>query len=189
MKELVHEVFGAVLQLLLEEGYIKLDHYFLDGTKIEANANRYSFVWKKSTDKHQEKLQIKIRELLVQIDEMERKEQSEYGSRDLEELGEDSTITAEKLEATVTHLEQKLAAEPTNKPLRKAVKKIRKDFLPRCGKYEVQQATFGDRNSYSKTDTDATFMRMKEDHMRNGQLKPGYNLQVGTENQFIVGYS
>lgn len=56
-------------------------------------------------------------------------------------------------------------------------------------KYEVQQKLLGDRNSYSKTDPDATFMRMKENHMRNGQLKPGYNVQIGTENQFIIGYS
>ncbi|NJP39443.1 IS5/IS1182 family transposase, partial [Bacillus luteus] len=52
-----------------------------------------------------------------------------------------------------------------------------------------QLATFGDRNSFSKTDPAATFMRMKEDHMENGQLKPGYNVQMGTENQFVLGYS
>ena len=46
----------------------------------------------------------------------------------------------------------------------------------------------GERNSMSKTDPDATFMRMKEDRMRNGQLKPGYNLQISTNNQFIVHY-
>ncbi len=56
-------------------------------------------------------------------------------------------------------------------------------------KYEEQERILENRNSYSKTDTDATFMRMKEDHMRNGQLKPAYNVQIGTENQFIVGYS
>jgi hypothetical protein len=189
MKDIIDEVFCAVLQLLIEEGYVKLEHYFLDGTKIEANANRYTFVWKKATDKQQEKLQVNIRALLRQIDEAEKQEQAEYGSRDLEELGEDSTITTEKLEAAVSRLEQKLAEEPKNKLLSKAVKKIRKDFLPRCTKYEEQQATFGNRNSYSKTDPDATFMRMKEDHMRNGQLKPGYNVQVGTEHQCIVGYS
>lgn len=47
----------------------------------------------------------------------------------------------------------------------------------------------GGRNSMSKTDPDATFMRMKEDHMLNGQLKPGYNLQAGTNNQFITNYT
>lgn len=66
---------------------------------------------------------------------------------------------------------------------------LRKDLLPRLQKYETQEAILGTRNSYSKTDPDATFMRMKEDHMKNGQLKPGYNIQIGTENQFILGYS
>ncbi|PLS16124.1 hypothetical protein CVD28_18975 [Bacillus sp. M6-12] len=69
------------------------------------------------------------------------------------------------------------------------LKLIRKDFLPRLAKYKVQNKTFGDRNSYSKTDPDATFMRMKEDHMKNGQLKPGYNVQMATENQFILFYT
>ncbi|MFD1906644.1 transposase [Paenibacillus rhizoplanae] len=62
---------------------------------------------------------------------------------------------------------------------------MRKDLLPRLQKYEQYQKLLGDRNSFSKTDPEATFMRMKEDHMRNGQLKPGYNVQIGTENQFI----
>jgi hypothetical protein len=70
--------------------------------------------------------------------------------------------------------------------LKKAVKKIEKDLLPRLKKYERQQEILGGRNSFSKTDEDATFMRMKEDPMRNGQLKPGYNVQMTTERQFIT---
>ena len=65
---------------------------------------------------------------------------------------------------------------------------VETDFLPRKLKYEAQRAILGERNSCSKTDPDATFMRMKEDHMRNGQLKPGYNVQIGTENGFVLGY-
>jgi hypothetical protein len=61
-------------------------------------------------------------------------------------------------------------------------------YLPRKKKYEKAKRIYGKRNSYSKTDPDATFMRMKEDHMRNGQLKPGYNVQIGSENGFVVGY-
>ncbi|WP_407933776.1 hypothetical protein [Draconibacterium orientale] len=61
--------------------------------------------------------------------------------------------------------------------------------MPRLQKYEQQLETLGTRNSYSKTDTDATFMRMKEDLMNNGQLKPVYNTQISTENQFITGFS
>ncbi|MCI6890503.1 MAG: IS5/IS1182 family transposase, partial [Treponema sp.] len=69
----------------------------------------------------------------------------------------------------------------------KAKRQIEKDYLPRKEKYEKANATFNNRNSYSKTDEDATFMRMKEDHMLNGQFKPGYNIQVGTENNFVNG--
>lgn len=69
------------------------------------------------------------------------------------------------------------------------VRKLRKDVLPRLLKYEQYQSLLDDRNSFSKTDPDATFMRMKEDHMRNGQLKPGYNVQIGTENQYALAYS
>ncbi|WP_445321884.1 hypothetical protein [Paenibacillus sp. FSL H8-0048] len=65
---------------------------------------------------------------------------------------------------------------------------LRKDLLPRLLKYEQYEQVLGYRNSFSKTDPDATFMRMKEDHMLNGQLKIGYNLQIGTESQFIVAY-
>lgn len=60
-------------------------------------------------------------------------------------------------------------------------------MLPRLLKYEQYQMLLGDRSSFSKTGPDATFMRMKDDHMRNGQLKPGYNVQIGTENQFLFG--
>ncbi len=68
-------------------------------------------------------------------------------------------------------------------------KQLEKDFLPRKQKYERQTEITNGRNSYSKTDHDATFMRMKDDHMKNGQLKAGYNIQIGTEKQFITGFS
>ncbi len=76
-----------------------------------------------------------------------------------------------------------------HKKLAKAVKILETDYLPRQQKYEEQESKFKGRSSYSKTDEDATFMRMKEDHMKNGQLKPGYNVQMGTDNQFVVGFS
>lgn len=189
MKKMIDEVFSSVLQLLIEEGYIQLDHYFLDGTKMEANANRYTYVWKKSVDRYQENLQVKIRELLQQIDEVEQEEMQTYGDHDLEEMGEHSTLTTEKLQEAVLRLEKRLSEKPENRSLRQAVSKIQKDYLPRCERYEDQQSLFQGRNSYSKTDSDATFMRTKEDHLKNSQLKPCYNLQIGTENQFIVGYS
>ena len=189
MKDVLEKVFAAVLELLAEEGYVKLEHYFVDGTKIEANANRYTFVWGKAVAKQQVKLEEKVKALFAEIEEQELLEEAAHAGEDLVELGESSKLTSAKLEKAVARLEEKLKDEPKNKPVKKVVRLLRKDLLPRKHKYEAQQKLLGDRNSYSKTDTDATFMRMKEDHMRNGQLKPGYNVQVGTENQFIVGYS
>ncbi len=85
--------------------------------------------------------------------------------------------------------EKRLEQEPKNKELKKAVKKMKDAFLPRSVKYEKQLATCRARNSYSKTDPDATFMRMKEDHMKNGQLKPGYNVQMASNDPFILAYT
>ena len=189
MKGIIQEVFGAVLRLLMEEGYVKLEHYFLDGSKIEANANRYSWVWAKSTKKQREKLQEKVKALLEEIERINEEENEEYGDDDLEEMGEGGPIDAEKLEKKIQELNERLKEEPPDKKLAKAVKKLGQDYLPRQGKYEEQENKLAGRNSYAKTDEDATFMRMKEDHMKNGQLKPGSNVQLGTENQFVVGFS
>lgn len=189
MRGIIEDVFASVLELLIEEGYVRLEHYFVDGTKIEANANRYSWVWAKSTRNYQGKLQEKVQQLLEEIERVNEEEDEEYGDRDLEELGEDGPIDAEKLEQKVQELNQRLKENPDDEQLAKAVKRLETDYLPRQRKYEEQQSKFKGRSSYSKTDEDATFMRMKEDHMKNGQLKPGYNVQMGTESQFVVGFS
>ena len=189
MKAVLESVFTAVLQFLVDEKYVKLDHYFVDGTKIEANANRYTFVWGKAVVKQQAKLREKVQTLFAAIDASEHADEKEHAGADLAELGETAQITSEKLEQAVAKLEAKLKEKPTDKPLKKTVRVLRKDLLPRLQKYEAQRKILGDRNSFSKSDPDATFMRMKEDHMKNGQLKPGYNVQIGTENQFIIGYS
>jgi transposase len=188
MKEVIDEIFTSVIELLIEEKYVNLENYFLDGTKIEANANKYSWVWAKSTQKNHAKLKEKIQELLATIEETNRKENEQYGDLDLEELGEHE-INAEKLEQTVKELDARLKKDSLNKELGHAVKQLEEDYLPRKKKYEEQESKLNGRNSYSKTDEDATFMRMKEDPMKNGQLKPGYNIQIGTEGQFIVGYT
>ncbi|QWU16937.1 Transposase [Paenibacillus sophorae] len=189
IKNVLEKVFAAVLQFLADEKYVSLEHYFVDGTKIEANANRYTFVWGKAVSKHKAKLQENVHALFADIEAAENQEEREYQGRDLAELGESSEMSSEKLEQVAQKLEAQLLEKPKDKPLKKAVRKLRKDLLPRLLKYERYQTLLGDRNSFSKTDPDATFMRMKEDHMRNGQLKPGYNVQIGTENQFILAYS
>ncbi len=192
MKAVINEVFYGVIEQLMEQGYVNLESYFVDGTKIEANANRYKFVWRKSTEKNKANLQEKVKQLLDEIDEIEEAEEEEYGEADLEELGEGKEIDVEKLKEAARKINERLrqqTEDKENKELKKAKKKLESDFIPRMEKYEWHEKVFEGRNNFCKTDTDATFMRMKEDHMRNGQLKPGYNIQMGTQNQFILGFS
>jgi len=225
VKEVIEDIFTAVLELLIAEGYLKLENYFLDGTKIEANANKYSWVWGKSTRRYKRKLQEKVKELIHEIEQVNEAENAEYGERDLEELGSDEPLDSAKLEEKIQKLNQRLkahmdkpsgcqgeanqvaeATQPAAKQTKTktkrgkrgktrlqkaqdALKKLEADCLPRQRKYEDQERKLAGRNSYSKTDVDATFMRMKDDYMKNGQLKAGYNLQMGTEGQFVVGFS
>jgi transposase len=194
MREGIEVVFKEVLQYLIEEGYVTLEHYFLDGTKIEANANKYKWVWAKSTAHYKERLQEKIEALLEQIEAENEAEQEEYGDKDLEELGGGNKrggggMNSETLEKRIERLNERLAETLKDKKTAKAMRVLQEDCLPRQKKYEEQEKILSGRKSYAKTDHDATFMRMKEDHMLNGQLKPGYNVQIGTENQFVVGFS
>jgi transposase len=194
MKDGIEVVFSEVLQYLIEEGYVTLENYFLDGTKIEANSNKYKWVWAKSTAKYKQHLQEKIQELLGNIEHENVAEQETYGDKDLEEMGGGNKqggggMDSEALQKRIERLNERLADKMKDKREAKALRTLQEDCLPRQKKYEEQEKILAGRNSYAKTDHDATFMRMKEDAMLNGQLKPGYNVQIGTENQFIVGFS
>ena len=192
LKGFIDTVFGSTLELLIEAKLVKLEDYFQDGTTIEADANKHSYVWKKNVERNKGKLQIRIKELIKQIDSINEKEDKEYGDRDLEEMGEESTITSEKIKQKAEEISQKMK-EITDKKKAKEIesmsKKLNREYLPRLRKYEEQQKILGKRNSYSRTDTDATFIRQKSNGFGNKELKPGYNIQLGTEDQFIVCYS
>lgn len=191
MKGAIEEVFTLVLEQLVEEGYVKLENYFVDGTKIEADANRHKVVWAKSRAKYEGRLREKVKELLQEIDAENEAENAAYGDKDLEEMGgSGGGMDAEKLEKKIAELNQRLKEQPEDKKLAKAVKKMETDYLPRQKRYEEQERKLAGRNSYSKTDEDATFMRMKEDRGAKEPLpKPAYNIQTGTEAQFVVGFS
>ena len=190
MKGVIEEVFTSVLELLVEEGYVKLENYFVDGSKVEANANRHKVVWAKSRAKYQQRLREKVKELLEEIDAVNEAENEAYGDKDLEELGGGGEIDAEKLERKIAELNQRLKGKPEDKKLAKAVKVMEKDYLPRQKRYEEQERKLAGRSSYSKTDEDATFFRMKEDRGAEKPLpRPAYNVQNGTEGQFVVGFS
>ncbi|MEK4358805.1 IS1182 family transposase [Paenibacillus sp. FSL M7-1455] len=199
MKAFMDELFETMIRKLIADNYITMENYFLDGTKIEADANKYSFVWKKSTLHFEEKLKEKVQAALAHIHTLTQQEAGGYAAAEPDELParleKAAAILEEKVEdfteqiAQANDSEERKALRKERSALKKPLKQIREDFLPRLAKYEQQKACFGDRNSYSKTDPDATFMRMKEDHMKNGQLKPGYNVQMATENQFVLFYS
>ena len=110
-----------------------------------------------------------------------------------ESILEEITELIEEVEKLTEDIEENPIKGPDQRKqvrrrLKKHHRKVSQDFLPRKRKYKKHFETFNGRNSYSKTDTDATFMRMKDDHMMNGQLKAGYNIQIGTENQFVLHY-
>lgn len=184
MKDVIEKVLGQMTIMLVKQGYIDLEDYFVDGTKEEANANKYTFVWRGSVEKYKSSLEKKVKELMKKIDEINKEEDKKYKNED---LPENKPVTSEEIKAFSDELNKMLEREPENKEIKKAKKKVDEDYLPRMEKYENQLEIMGEsRNSYSKTDTEATFMRMKEDAMKNGQLKPGYNVQIGTQNQFVV---
>lgn len=189
LKDTLEELFTSLSEYLIEEGFVSFENYFLDGTKIEANAGKYTWVWKRATDKFKLRLTDQIKDLINHIDRINEEEDKIYGDRDLDELPEGSKPLPDLIDEAARRINERLEKLPQNKELNRIKKKIDKDYRPRSEKYEEQGELFNGRNSYSKTDTDATFMRMKEDAMKNGQLKPGYNVQIGTENQFILGYS
>lgn len=178
----IHGLFAEVVRMLQELNYVSLDIQYIDGTKIEASANKYTFVWRGSVEKNKVKLEEKIRSVLQDI-ESQVKEDDKIISQDELPQAIDSKLLKEKLSELNSRLK-----EP-NKNTQRKLSGLQQDYLPRLERYENQLEILENRNSFSKTDSDATFMRMKEDHMKNGQLKAAYNPQISTENQFITHYS
>lgn len=184
IRPVFESIFTQTVELLADKGLITLQTYFLDGTKIEAAANKYTFVWKKSTEGYRGKLQEKVHAHLDEIDRINEEE-----DRLAEALPEPEEVTAEDIAEAARRINERLKSRPKDKDLKRAKKAFEGDYLPRMQRYEEQLGIFGKRTSFAKTDVDATFMRMKEDHMGNGQLKAAYNVQIGTENQFVVAFT
>lgn len=181
LKGKIQGLFAEFVRLMTQLGYVSLDVQYIDGTKIEAASNRYTFVWRGSTEKYKEKLEVKINSVLKDIDQTIEADKSEQDEQEL------PSISSQELEKKIKEFNTRLGA--LNKKQQKQVKTLENEHLPRLKKYECQLKILGERNSYSKTDSTATFMRMKEDHMKNGQLKPAYNTQISTEQQFITKFS
>lgn len=167
----IDDVLSAVVSLLHSAGEVTFDEVFIDGTKLEANANKYTFVWKKSVSKNEANLQTKIAKLL-------------------DDVFNEFFISASSLQELITKLKEREITFVYGKGKRKSKEQrfyeIAVEYADRLAVYTGYNALFDGRNSFSKTDSDATFMRMKEDHMLNGQLKPGYNLQIAVNSEYIT---
>ena len=187
-KKEINQIFTQLVLILSAKGFVSLDVEYIDGTKIESKANKYTFVWRKTVEKNRAKLLEKIRVLLSQVDEAI--------AQDTATAEETIGFTPETLTEIAQELRQSLAESPSPKTKEEKKKHRQKEkeakqiekMADKLSEYDHHLETLGERNSYSKTDYDATFMRMKEDAMNNGQTKPGYNLQIGTENQFIIDF-
>ncbi len=188
VKEKISNVFTQLVLVLADKGFISLDVEYINGTKIESKANKYTFVWRKSVEKNRTRLLNKIRILLEQVDEAIVQENSVKDTS--------VELTPFMLSGIVDELKEVLEHRPATqdkeekKTLREKKKQVRELewYHDKLMEYDNHLDVLGERNSYSKTDPGATFMRMKEDAMKNGQNKPGYNLQTGTENQFIIDF-
>ena len=187
LSESIEDIFKAVMEYIRKEDNVDLQHLYIDGSKFEANANKYSFVWKKGTEKQRYKLFSKITALFGEMNETLRYAgvhipmSTEYSPEGLE-------LTAKQY-LEVTGLDESKFA--SGKGHRKSVEQKLYERLwlykDKLSEYVEKLKICGpDRNSYSKTDHDATFMRMKRDYMGNDQLLPAYNVQVGVADEYIA---
>ena len=164
--EAVEDLFYQYVRYLETQGETDHETVFIDGTKLESRAGRYTFVWRKSVEKQLARIKAKVY-AAVSVTSLEALEQR------LAELA-----------AGITFVHGSGRRKSDAQKEWEALDELRR----RWREYEEKLAIMGEgRNSYSKTDPDATFMRMKDDHMRNGQLKPGYNVQIGVNSEYITG--
>jgi transposase len=181
--KLLKDVFTQIVKLLVDSGHVSLKDVYVDGTKIEANANRYTFVWGNAIKTSKENMAAQLEALweyaeTVAAEELKDKRPASF-----------APVNPEQVKHTIDQINEALADKKVDKKVKQKLNYAKKNWPSNTAKYNAQEQILDGRNSYSKTDEDATFMRMKEDHMENGQLKPGYNIQITSESQFVLNYT
>jgi transposase len=181
--KVLKEVFSQVVHLLVEQGLTSLEEVYVDGTKMESVAGRYTFVWRKNIERNTQRIAEQLEELWNYAEGVARHELAAHRPESFE------AVDPAAVERTIEKIDQALKGKEVDKKVKKKVDKARRNWPGKIKEYQERKEQMGDRNSLSKTDPDATFMRMKDDHMGNSQLKPGYNLQISTHDQFVVNYT
>ncbi len=180
----IDDLMGQLVALLRDGGEISGEMIFVDGTKIEANANRYTFVWKKGLAKNEVKMQEKMKKelpLLAAQHGIKFRVGDKVKAQDLKRLRKRLYVLARQNSITFVH-----GTGKRKTALQRAIETVT-EYLKRQKQYDDYNHSFAGRNSFSKTDRDATFMRLKEDHMLNGQLKPAYNVNIAVDSEYIIG--
>ena len=187
LTESIEDIFKAVIAYIREKEGVDMQHLYNDGSKYEANANKYTFVWKKGTEKSRYRLYEKITKQLNEIND----ELTGLGVQ----IETNTEYTPEYLEEITVRYMQLVRVNPSSFVHGKGRHKTPEQrhcerlsyYTAKLQEYVEKINTCGpDRNSYSKTDPDATFMRMKKDYMGNDQLLPAYNVQIGVADEYIV---
>lgn len=187
LKSTVKDIFQAVMDYICETDTVDLQHIYIDGSKFEANANKYTWVWKKATEKSRYKLFAKITVLLEEMNQtlaytgLKAETNTEYTPEGLEQIITTYAYVCHVDESAFVHGRghRKTPEQRYYEKLRQYTEKL-KEYVEKiriCGP---------DRNSYSKTDPDSTFMRIKKDYMGNDQLLPAYNVQIGVADEYIA---
>jgi transposase len=184
LQQTLKDIFTQIVELLVQEGVLSIKDINVDGTKIEATSNRYTFVWGNAIKTNKEKIKKQIEELWQYTQKVADEEDKDPTPPDF------TTISRDKVEQTIEKIDKALRNKrQVSKKVKQKLNYARNKWPEAIEKYEAQEKILNGRNSYSKTDHDATFMRMKDDHMKNGQLKAAYNVQISTADQYIVDYS
>lgn len=188
LKQTIDELFKSMLMFLVEHGYVKFENYFVDGSPFAADANRHKMVWKKNAERYKKMAETKCEEMLRQIEALNQAENQQYGDCDLEETGcSKMNITEETVNARISQLNtliEKTIAPKNKKRHAASLKKQLEKQTEKINTYNSQLALAGQRSGYSRTDTDAVAM-----HMKNEETLPAYNAMIGTEDQFVVNFS
>lgn len=191
MQDMVDTIFRQLLVMLVDMGYIDLNTFFVDGSKFEADANRHQVCWRKNTERYKSTVLERINAILERIKALQSQEDSHYGSKDLAELGTGESLTivlnSEQLQEHLSSLSSIVSSQSkqdTHAKEYSSLEKKLKEDAEKLAKYEQQEVVLAGRNSYSKTDQEATFMQMKRK-----ECLPAYNVQHSTQNQYIVNYT
>ena len=187
IRESAQSIFKAVMTYIEKTDHVDLQHLYIDGSKFEANANKYTWVWKKATEKSRYRLFSKITDLFTEMNET-----LAYAGLKIEtntEYTPDGLETVLNRYAFLCHVDEKdfVFGRGHRKSQEQRYYEKLKGYLDKLKEYVVKIQICGPgRNSYSKTDHDATFMRMKKDYMGNDQLLPAYNIQIGVADEYIA---